>query len=740
MSDATLLEVPSPNPSASWFEVSCYTKKVPSLRNIIGQRLAQSIPLMFAEKRNEFKMFMSGLKDDVAHAIGIFLTGDYLFDYIMIKAGGNLSVLEKQLDERNRLNTTSDDFMRVCLTLRDNPMLTQKCIDQYFRMMWTSYISFKMYSANSRPEMIYEIGMGHRMTLLVDPDGDETVRGYFMRHNYLDNSISTSNLLSNQPVFSRDLASLLVPISKLSLKLNYCQKSSFKTAHELKSTVTLYSSLAGKRMSTLSSARERYDMVCRRLYWTDRMIRMGRLAEALGHLLSCWKPENDHQRVDFFAYLIDLSSQLFLDISNQCIIINWAFQDIQKSSNGVLQLQARQYRLIPSVIKAMGIWGMYNLAKSTFQLAADPSSNSMHRAEALMNLMRVLGEDIENQVLYVQLYRKFHRHCFEDSARVCENNANLSCRLNQNCHVRMKSIKSLLARFRMMHQQLALTRVPNAYKEVYLGLLYMYESMYFLIEGETRKSLSLQNLAMSHLEFGIEKFTDCRLYENLNASALKAGLVAISDDLDDFEPELFLEYNVLVNQESTHFPMARTLFTGCVLASLHLIDCAKIAEWCNEALMFYENSSDKRSHRERILRKSMAIYGTRRKSHELEVNRAAGENNNNNNETGIFFRRPYLSTNLCFAEKSTQDKIVKNLLPCTDKMKDVLMPMVANEQFVPEIPTFDSVRACREAQSVRLCAPSTLADLTLAGYANMDGELVGKWLFFGLHQLIESTK
>lgn len=769
--------LPPPVIHSSDVEVALFEQKVPKLRTLLGKYVARSLPTTFLSggsltcyshwlrhvdedlslahpttfglsgmEGDALKAFMKKSKEDLLDSVCVHLKDEYLTEYIVAVADGQLSTLEARL--------CPEDFLRVLKTIRDYPEHSGLTAHYYSRMMVVAYKSFAS-QPSGRPWALCELGMGSTLEMAynVGEGCCMTTAAYYMQQN---RSVVPPVAIDSQPKFSTAVFPLMLAMTPVRLKRAYYGGRPGVDAEEKKAIWQACQLMAGEPSESLEDAKNR-------LYWSRWLMQRGRLAEALGQLLSVEGPlglpdsvEEGSVRVDFFSLLIDLSSQMFLSTELQCRVINWAFRDTRsRAGNNILLLEQRQYALIPSVVKALVTWGMFDCSRAMFNLRGDPTSTSFHRAQGLLGVLQGLGENIENQLMYICTYRKYHHMCFmvgksstfhqryvgpgvpaegpERERFYAEVSRRPCCKMS-GCRPRIRNLEIQLRRYAWLVDQLALTRVPSWTRNMYAGLHALYRSLVIRAQGEDRRMWTLLALAQSHFEMARDEMGDASLVEYWTCDALYYAIrQLILDPLAEFSPVEFLACNGVseVNKGTVNYPMAKLMFTGTVLACcIQGVNASCLNEWFNSTWDYYLNSSRARSYRATLLEKAQAVIVDQYMFHEWTPDEPQ-------------HRTSYLSTSLCHVEREKLAKINALLFPTTNEVGGHVLPLSlssADGAMIPPLKSFASLHEYRHnlldsGRPLQLrVADADVGELTLEQFAASDERAIGEWLYFAVLQ------
>lgn len=626
------------NDGPTYFQLLFFGNQVPSLRHIVGKVLAQNL----MDKRLGGGGIWSDKCPGEIGVIAMYLRDKYLLEFISASVENVLFDLEMVIPR--------DQFMGILECVADMSEFNRNSQVQFAaREILESYESDCLAQVDRLPEKLYQFGLVR--------EGSQP--NFFRMCEFYIKLWLCKNHLYQVPILGEK-----VPKISLILKDRVVKISQKEYAADWSFCKVAECSLA-QSFETPEDALKPRDHV-KSLVLAHRAHRRKKFSEALLILLNNWPPpEEVHEKIDYLSLLAEVAAELHTSEILQFEILNAVSEVAVLNSNLV-----KKESLVGTILVVFVRCGMFLGAECFFQEFADKSSLTCHRDKSVCVMIEAYFEWVENLLLFVVGFRKYHSRCSHIGN-------NFSCK-EDLCFVQLDEARKILA----SAEKLLCARPKK--DNYYSGLLcfYKYLLKLFLKSGVDHTTNDEDKM---HAEF---YFRLCRNPEGVIMSECFSGK-QIADrkirndlgiDTDYFNVDL--RY---ARVKIKHFLLAAALRMapskeGKVLHPEYSLVCDK-RDSLKNILRVYKKATNGQSYRIRLL-KGVFLICVMFKRHFVFTKHACGECEDLASEASFdeedavsddeddtpknYITHMYFEPEMCQRQKGDRLDCLKRLMPLTD--------------------------------------------------------------------------
>lgn len=438
-------------------------------------------------------------------------------------------------------------------------------------------------------------------------------------------------------------------------------------------------------------------VIAQRLVLAHHYVGQHRLSEALVAVMSCWIPFEMVQRIDFYCVLMELGAELHFKMNLQCRVVESACEYV----TSVLPEFTKQV-LVPSVLKCLLRWGYFEMMESFYVLCAGSlTAGSCYEAKAVRLMTAGYIEVIENYLLFIMVYRRFHANCRTAPER-------LSCVKKLGCVKQFGAIELYLEKLEI------LVRGEDYYAK---GLFYFCKYLARRLRYPQGAFEEERKLAENYflLEDGPE------------SKVMARHLMTLEVDLEEMRQELGRESAYY----HTDFGVSR-LLTRLFISWGCMAGGKGHRYLCRQVLKQYKISSHGRSYRLPLLRTALNVFVVHRRHFVMDVGCGKDESDSfDESDVNDEFKKycsVMLSESLCQINAHQRKLICSDLLPNIEKLRG---GNVGNVIF--GVPSCDTgTTTYNHPHSSQPCLTESLESFFLS-----DSSLLGRHLFYGLQKPLQ---
>jgi len=680
-----------PKPS-TYFETTFFGHKVPSLRRIVGKNIAT----IGMKKNLTVKDWIIPLDMQYAQAIVPHLKKHWLSDYLELKVNNHMFKMEQLMERRDFLLLYQQVHKESCDTFGPSNLNHR----MNFTRMLQSYESEVCQTYEQTPDVIYQRGMGSSMVLMRDPLSEENIQNFFMCQSNCKQFFNINT--KKAPRVSHKIQNYYVeiPVSEYRMRWTKCEDPK-PLLNVFQSPDPTY--LNSPLEKNHEDFKKSMDMTSQRLVWAHRLLENDRHSEALTMIASSWIPTEMCQKVTFLSLLIEVSAELHVKQELQCKVIHMACKYISSISE-----EYTKHALVPSIMRAMLRWGYFSFQFHFYNANKDVCKYSVYEMKATMLAADGQIEEIENYLLFIIVYRIYHKHCTIQ---------NTPCVSKLDCFKQFQHIEKCLKTLEVIVSSMIL-QYNKSDVNYYKGMMFFLKVLLTKLKNKHDKCSTLRRLANIHFYMSREtgrysfsrRLNECRI---LSFQLFDKQVPNI--DVKNIKTEMGCDkhyYNV-------------DLRTGQVLTKLLILSAVSekvktTRTLCKEVLKQYKVATNNRSYRIPLLKAALQAIVIHRRHFMIneetqpdDCDRSFDEEDSNDE-----FRRYCslsISPSLCQISLYQERNLIPLLAPNTEyhQLKDKIKP------------------------STLIVDPSDQknADINFETFYLSDKTLIGRHMFYGLQQL-----